>query len=259
MRPRLRLPLGPRHRGRPHRPGRHHRRLPPATASTAPTSPTTSSTSAKRARTAPSTRSRPAPPSAPPSTPPTSTTWSPRPSSTSSTPTSRSPSPEARWLRGERAQSTPLDRSGPVTVWRVRGRSTPRPAAPATRRSARSPTRRRAEPAAAELPSARELSARERALPVGGGLARPAGADRRPGGAGAADRVVDAIRDELRRRIGPTFTPPSWPTSTAREPTGACRWRSTSRPAIAIERSRSPTPPSGSICAAPPTSPAAAS
>jgi hypothetical protein len=34
------------------------------------------------------------------------------------------PSPEARWLRGERAL-TPIDRSGPVTVWRVRGRLDP--------------------------------------------------------------------------------------------------------------------------------------
>jgi hypothetical protein len=34
------------------------------------------------------------------------------------------PSPEAGWLRGERAL-TPVDRSGPVTVWRVRGRLDP--------------------------------------------------------------------------------------------------------------------------------------
>jgi hypothetical protein len=33
-------------------------------------------------------------------------------------------SPEARWLRGEPAV-TPIDRSGPVTVWRVRGRLDP--------------------------------------------------------------------------------------------------------------------------------------
>jgi hypothetical protein len=33
-------------------------------------------------------------------------------------------SPEARWLRGERAV-TPIDRSGPVTVWRVGGRLDP--------------------------------------------------------------------------------------------------------------------------------------
>ena len=34
------------------------------------------------------------------------------------------PSPEARWLRGERALS-PILRSGPVTVWRVRGKLDP--------------------------------------------------------------------------------------------------------------------------------------
>jgi hypothetical protein len=33
-------------------------------------------------------------------------------------------SPEAGWLRGERAVA-PVDRSGPVTVWRVRGRLDP--------------------------------------------------------------------------------------------------------------------------------------
>ncbi len=34
------------------------------------------------------------------------------------------PSPEARWLRGEPAV-VPIQRSGPVTVWRVRGRLDP--------------------------------------------------------------------------------------------------------------------------------------
>jgi hypothetical protein len=34
------------------------------------------------------------------------------------------PSPEARWLRGERAV-TPIVRSGPVTVWKLRGRLNP--------------------------------------------------------------------------------------------------------------------------------------
>ena len=85
---------------------------------------------AKRARTAPSTRSRPAAPSAPPSTPPTSTTSSPLPSSTSSTPSDPIPSPEAGWLRGEPAV-TPIVRSGPVTVWRVRGRLDPAACGPA--------------------------------------------------------------------------------------------------------------------------------
>jgi hypothetical protein len=33
-------------------------------------------------------------------------------------------SPEARWLRGEPAL-VPIDRTGPVTVWRVRGRLDP--------------------------------------------------------------------------------------------------------------------------------------
>ncbi len=49
------------------------------------------------------------------------------------------PSPEAGWLRGESA-AVPVDRSGPVTVWRVRGRSIPAPAVPRTPRSARSPS-----------------------------------------------------------------------------------------------------------------------
>ena len=39
------------------------------------------------------------------------------------------PSPEARWLRGERGV-TPILRSGPVTVWRVEGRLDPAAAAP---------------------------------------------------------------------------------------------------------------------------------
>ncbi len=49
------------------------------------------------------------------------------------------PSPEARWLRGERAVS-PLLRSGPVTVWEVEGELDPAP--PPTRRCAKCPTRR---------------------------------------------------------------------------------------------------------------------
>jgi hypothetical protein len=40
------------------------------------------------------------------------------------------PSPETRWLRGEQAV-TPLLRSGPVTVWRVRGRLDPSGCGPA--------------------------------------------------------------------------------------------------------------------------------
>jgi len=39
-------------------------------------------------------------------------------------------SPEARWLRGERAVR-PIDRSGPVSVWRVRGRLDPSACGPA--------------------------------------------------------------------------------------------------------------------------------
>ncbi|HEY5816642.1 MAG TPA: hypothetical protein VIS95_09955 [Solirubrobacterales bacterium] len=39
-------------------------------------------------------------------------------------------SPEARWLRGERAVA-PIERSGPVTVWRVRGRLDPAGCGPA--------------------------------------------------------------------------------------------------------------------------------
>ena len=75
---------------------------------------------------------------------------------------------------------------------------------------------RRAPPSPPELLPARRfrrcyqvgggLSARQRALPVGGGRPPP---PRARGGAPAARtaaRAVDAIRDELRRRIGPTFT-----------------------------------------------------
>jgi hypothetical protein len=39
-------------------------------------------------------------------------------------------SPEARWLRGDPA-ATPIDRSGPVTVWRIRGRLDPSACGPA--------------------------------------------------------------------------------------------------------------------------------
>jgi len=39
-------------------------------------------------------------------------------------------SPEAGWLRGDHA-ATPIDRSGPVTVWRVRGRLDPAGCGPA--------------------------------------------------------------------------------------------------------------------------------
>ena len=110
-----------------------------ATASTGPTSPTASSTSAKRAPTEPSTRSAPAAASAPPSTTPTSTISSPRPSSTSSTATGRC----ARWrpagctarLRSSRSSAAANSRSG---GWAVA--STPRPAAPPTRRSGTCPT-----------------------------------------------------------------------------------------------------------------------
>ncbi|HET6571169.1 MAG TPA: hypothetical protein VFG58_06760, partial [Solirubrobacterales bacterium] len=40
------------------------------------------------------------------------------------------PSPEARWLRGE-AAATPVQRSGPVTVWRIDGRLDPAACGPA--------------------------------------------------------------------------------------------------------------------------------
>jgi len=39
-------------------------------------------------------------------------------------------SPEARWLRGDPA-ATPIDRSGPVAVWRIQGRLDPGACAPA--------------------------------------------------------------------------------------------------------------------------------
>ena len=90
-------------------------------------------------------------------------------------------SPEAGWLRGEPAV-VPIERSGPVTVWRVRGRLDPVGLRPArTRRCARSPSSR----LLVELTDRRRypdrdgLSARERALPVGGGTAGAAG-DRGP-------------------------------------------------------------------------------
>ena len=148
-------------------------------------------------------------------------------------------SPEARWLRGEPAVA-PIDRSGPVTVWRVRGRLDPTACGPATPRSADSPAaqsgRFRSQPTNAldtcsrrRYPGRDELSARERALPVGGGPADAAG-DRRsaraspgrprrrrdPGRAAAPDRP-----DLLGGGTGGALR--------ARAPTGACRWRWTRR------------------------------
>ena len=165
--PRLRLPLGARRRGRPHRPGRDHRRLPPATASTAPTSPTGSSTWAKRARTAPSTRSRPARAfraavnaadldylvTAPlPQLHRPRRARSPR----------RRPAGCAASRRVRRSSAAARSPSG-----RSRGELDPAGCGRPTPRCARSP----ALPAVGQ-PRRSELSARERAVPVGGGLAR---------------------------------------------------------------------------------------
>jgi hypothetical protein len=102
------------------------------------------------------------------------------------------PSPEAGWLRGEPAVR-PIARSGPVTVWRVRGRLDPAACGPRnaplrrvpsshTPDDAHTPSRvaalsrdKRQTGKSAWLTWGGELPARERALPVGGGLARPPG------------------------------------------------------------------------------------
>ena len=76
---------------RPHRPRRHHRRLPRVRLLRHRPLQPRALPRRRGTRTAPSTRSRPAPSSAPPSTPPTSTTWSPLRSSTSSSPASPIP------------------------------------------------------------------------------------------------------------------------------------------------------------------------
>ena len=55
------------------------------------------------------------------------------------------PSPEAGWLRGEPAV-TPIDRSGPVTVWRVRGQLDPAACGPANAPLRRIPNAPGAEP-----------------------------------------------------------------------------------------------------------------
>ena len=68
--------------------------------------------------------------SAPRSTPPASTTSSPPRSSTSSTPATRSPPPRRAGC-GVRPPSSPILRSGPVTVWRVRGALDPSGCGPA--------------------------------------------------------------------------------------------------------------------------------
>ena len=112
---------------------------PPAsssTASTAPTSPTTSSTWAKRAPTAPTTRSPPAPPSAPRSNAADLDYLVTTPFLNFIDPGTPIPSPEAKWLRGDPA-AKPINRSGPVTVWKLEGKLDPsgmragqRPAAP---------------------------------------------------------------------------------------------------------------------------------
>ena len=105
------------------------------------------------------------------------------------------------------------------------------------------------------------LPARERALPVGGGLARARGAARRippPTAAptGSSTRSATSCGAASAR----PSAPPSWPSST---PSGtdwclevALGGRAERRAGPAA---RSPTPPSGSTCAAPATSPAAGS
>ena len=264
--PRLRLPLGAGRRRRPHRSRRHHRRLPPVRLLRhRPLQPRSSTSGAKGPHGAfnaipdlprlPRRRQRRRPRL--PGHRPLPQLHPHR--------AARFASPEAGWLRGEPAVA-PIDRSGPVTVWRVRGRLDPPACGPAQRPAARrSPTTPALLTAGSDslgnLGRRVSLPARERALPVGGGLARPPGrcATTRPRG-GAPTASSTAVRDELRRRIGPTFRAAELAELLrARAPTGACRSRSTSRPGSRPTRSRSPTRPSGSTCAARATSPAAGS
>ena len=74
-----------------------------------------------------------------------------------------------------------------------------------------------------------------------------------------ADRVVAAIQDELRRRIGPTFSAAELADLYGRGTDWCLQVASDAAPSSKPTASRSPTPPSGSTCEALPTSPAAAS
>ena len=108
------------------------------------------------------------------------------------------PSPEARWLRGE-AAVTPILRSGPVTVWKVRGELDPSACGPANAPCAKSPTLRLGNLGPVGYPLANALFQWEEGW-------RELQAISDPRARRLADRVVDAVREELRRRIGPTFT-----------------------------------------------------
>ena len=161
-------------------------------------------------------------------------------------------SPEARWLRGEPAVG-PVLRSGPVDGLEGPRRARPGQLRPRQRAAARTPRHLSRSNLGGD-----ELSARERALPVGGGLPRAAGA--RATRAPAASPTGWSTRSAKSCGAGSASPspPPSWPTSTGAAPTGACSWRSTSRRRLRATPSRSPTRPSGSTCAAPAISPAAA-
>ena len=133
--------------------------------------------------------------SAPPSTPPTSTTSSPRPSSTSSTPATRSPRPR----RAGCAASPPSRRSSAAArspSGRFAASSTRPPAAP-QRPAARNP--RHLSDWVISAPVSYPL---ENALFQWEEGYRELQALSDPRARRLADRVVEAIRDELRRRIG---------------------------------------------------------
>ena len=244
-------------RGRPHRPRRHHRRLRPVRLLRHRPLQPRSSTSAKRARTAPSTRSRPARAFRAAVNAADLDYLVTAPFLNFLHPGDPIPSPEARWLRGEAAVA-PVLRSGPVTVWKVRGELDPAACGPRNAPLREIPDTPRLSRRAGWVISAamsyplenalfqweegyRELQALER--PAGPPPRRPPGR-RDPRRAAAADR-----RHLHRRRAGRPLRRAA--------PTGACRSRSTWRRRPRATRSRWPTRPSGSTCAAPATSPAA--
>ena len=135
---------------------------------------------------------------------PTSTIWSPRPSSTSSTPIEPVTSPEAGWLRGEPG-ATPLDRSGPVTVWRLRAALDPDACGPANTPLRRVPRHPVADSRGWVTSSAWAIRSRTLSSSGRRACARFEALSSDPAARRRADRIVGAVQDELRRRIGPTF------------------------------------------------------
>ena len=120
---------------------------------------------------------------------------------------------ERAWIDGRAATAQRVAGAGLVDVWQLAGPLDPAACA-AVARPVRSPPSRPSCPAAGRgadrsatcYQPGGALSTRQRPLPMGGGPRPAVGALRDPRMAGRVTRAVEAVRDELRRRIGATFT-----------------------------------------------------